>query len=118
MAGFTSDETFLHTLARRSFLRFWSWPNLFRDQGDSTKGGDGKEICDLVIIFGDDIVLFSDKRNKFSKEKSRDVAWCRWARQAIGESLIQVSGAKRWLQKYPDSRANGVSIAIVFYNLS
>lgn len=102
MAGFTSDETFLHTLARRSFLRFWSWPNLFRNQGDSTRGGDGKEICDLVIVFGDDIVLFSDKRINFSKEKPRDVAWSRWARKAIGESLVQVSGAKRWLQEYPD----------------
>lgn len=102
MAGFTQDETFLHALARRSFLRFWSWPNLFRDQGDSKKGGDGKEICDLVIVFGDDIVLFSDKRIKFSKEKPRDVAWSRWARKAIGESLVQVSGAKRWLQEYPN----------------
>lgn len=102
MAGFTKDESFLHSLARSSFLRFWSWPNLFRDQGDSHKGGDGKEICDLVVVFGEDILLFSDKRTKFSKESELDVAWSRWARKAISGSIKQLIGASRWLKEYPD----------------
>jgi hypothetical protein len=59
MPGFTEDETFLHNLASRSFLRFWSWPNLFRNQGNQG-GRQGKEICDLIVIFGNDILLFSD----------------------------------------------------------
>lgn len=102
MDGFTSDEAFLNRLGARSFLRFWSWPNLFRDQGDAARNGDGKEICDLIVIFGDDVILFSDKRIEFSADKPMDVAWSRWARRAIGDSVKQIKGARRWIYNYPD----------------
>lgn len=102
MTGFTKEEAFLHALARRSFLRFWSWPNLFRNQGNAASGRDGKEICDLAVIFGNDFLLFSDKRIVFNSEKEIGVAWARWARAAIKESVNQVRGARRWIQSYPD----------------
>ncbi len=102
MNGFTKEEQYLHSLGGRSFLQFWSWPNLFRDQGDVTKHGDGKEICDLIVVFDNDIILFSDKKIKFNLEKDVDIAWSRWARKAIGESAKQLDGARRWLQKYPE----------------
>jgi len=99
MKGFTKEEIFLNKLGENSFLRFWSWPNLFRDQGGNN--GDGKEICDLTIIFGDDILLFSDKKIEYNKKKDTNVAWTRWARRAIGDSVKQIKGARRWLTKYP-----------------
>ncbi len=102
MDGFTSDEAFLNKLGERSFLRFWSWPNLFRDQGDASRSGDGKEICDLTIIFGNDIILFSDKRIEFNTEKPANIAWSRWARRAIGDSVKQIKGARRWINTYPE----------------
>ncbi|RDE18075.1 hypothetical protein DV711_18300 [Motiliproteus coralliicola] len=102
MSGFTDEEMFLNNLGANSFLRFWSWPNLFRDQGDSNSGGDGKEICDLTVVFEENVLLFSDKRIEFNKEKDVDVAWSRWARKAIGDSVKQINGARRWLEKHPD----------------
>lgn len=102
MNGFTKEEQYLNALGSRSFLQFWSWPNLFRDQGDVTKHGDGKEICDLIVVFDKDIILFSDKKIKFNLDKDVEIAWARWARKAIGESAKQLDGARRWLQKYPD----------------
>lgn len=102
MSGFTDEEVFLNNLGANSFLRFWSWPNLFRDQGDSNKNGDGKEICDLSVVFGNDIILFSDKKIVFNTAKELDVAWLRWSRKAIGESVKQVKGARRWFEEYPD----------------
>jgi hypothetical protein len=102
MTGYTQEEAYLHALARKSFLKFWSWPNLFRNQGTGTNGGDGKEICDLVVVFGDDVLLFSDKRIEFNDKKELGVAWARWSRSAIKESVDQVRGARRWLQSFPD----------------
>jgi hypothetical protein len=99
MSGFTKEEIFLNKLGENSFLRFWSWPNLFRDQGGNK--GDGKEICDLTIIFGDDILLFSDKKIDYNKDKDTSVAWARWARKAIGDSVKQIKGARRWIAEYP-----------------
>ncbi len=102
MSGFTNEERFLNNLARKSFLRFWSWPNLFRDQRNRGCKGDGKELCDLVVVFGNDVLLFSDKKIKFNTAKPLNIAWARWAREAIGESVKQIFGAKRWLVNYQD----------------
>jgi len=102
MSGFTDEEMFLNNLGANSFLRFWSWPNLFRDQGDSNRNGDGKEICDLTVVFGNDVILFSDKKIDFNTEKELEVAWLRWSRKAIGNSVKQIKGARRWFEKYPD----------------
>lgn len=102
MSGFTEEEKYLNDLGTRSFLRFWSWPNLFRDQGQMEGKGDGKEICDLTVIFGNDILLFSDKRIEFNQKKEINVAWSRWARKAIRDSVKQIQGAKRWFTMYPN----------------
>jgi hypothetical protein len=99
MKGFTKEEVFLNKLGENSFLKFWSWPNLFRNQGGNK--GDGKEICDLTIVFGDDILLFSDKKIDFNKNKDTHIAWARWARRAIGDSVKQIKGARRWIIEHP-----------------
>jgi len=102
MSGFTDEEIFLNKLGASSFLRFWSWPNLFRDQGDSNRNGDGKEICDLTVVFENNVIIFSDKRIEFNTAKDVEVAWSRWARKAIGDSVKQIKGARRWFEKYPE----------------
>ena len=102
MSSATREEAILHHLAENSFLRFWSWPNLYRNQGDSHNGGDGKEICDLVVFFGKDILLFSDKRISFSEQHDINIAWSRWARKAISESHKQLIGAQRWIKNFPE----------------
>jgi len=102
MAGFTKDEEILAAFGSASFLQMWTWPNLFRDQGKTSESSDGKEICDLTVIFGNTIILFSDKRIEFNNSKALKVAWCRWARKAISGSLKQLEGAERWLRENPD----------------
>ena len=51
--GFTPTEMNLAALADKIFLNLWSCPNLFNNEG--------KELCDLLVICGDDILIFSDK---------------------------------------------------------
>src|SRR5260370_9927798 len=58
--GVTADERYLQLLCDRSFLSLWSYPTPFRDQKVGGKG-DGKELCDLLVVFGDDILIFSAK---------------------------------------------------------
>lgn len=100
MNGFTEEEIFLNRLAQDSFLKLWSWPNLFRDQGGEK--GDGKEICDLTIVFGNDVIFFSDKKIKYNEKINENIAWCRWARKAIGDSVKQIKGARRWFEEHPN----------------
>jgi hypothetical protein len=62
--GVTHRERYLAKLAEKSFLKLWSYPSLYRDEGLSKNGVD-QEFSDLTVVFGNIVVLFSDK----------DIAW-------------------------------------------
>jgi hypothetical protein len=96
--GSTASEQYLNKLARRSFLSLWSYSNLYTDEGRRQGGGDGKELCDLVVIFGRHVLLFSDKTCSFPVHKDVSVAWGRWFRKAVQKSARQLLGAERWLR--------------------
>lgn len=94
--SFTESERLVNNLGVKSFLKFWTWPNLFRDQEG------GKEVCDLIVVFGNDILLISDKEIEFKSEKGELVGWKRWYKDAITKSFKQTKGAERWIKTYPD----------------
>ena len=99
--GVNPSERFLATLCRRSFLSLWSYPNPYRDQR-AHPGGVGKELCDLLAIFGNTVLLFSDKRCVFPDVEPLHLAWSRWYRRTISSSVSQVTGADRWVRTNPE----------------
>ena len=98
--GVTPAERYLQRLCDRSFLSLWSYPSTFRDQKASGKG-DGKELCDLLGMFGDDVLIFSDKSCSFPETGDTHLDWSRWFRRAVMKSAEQVWGAERWLREDP-----------------
>lgn len=98
--GTTQSERHLAKLADRSFLNLWSYPSPFRNQKQSGNG-DGKELCDLLVVCGNIIIIFSEKTITWP---GGDVAlaWSRWARRAIAESAKQAKGAERWITEHSD----------------
>ena len=99
--GNTESERYLAHLAKRAFLSLWSYPNVYTDEGRNGSG-DGKELCDLLVVFGNDIILFSDKACKFTTHEDINVAWNRWYRRAIEKSAKQLSGAESWIKRFPE----------------
>lgn len=99
--GTTASERFLFAQSRRSYLQLWSYANVFRDQG-RIGGGDGKELCDVMLVFGNSVVLFSDKECKFPDTGNLELDWKRWERRAISASRKQLAGAERWIRRFPD----------------
>lgn len=91
----SQSETFLKALADRSFLKLWAIPNTYFEPG--------KEMTDLVVIFGDDIVIISDKASDFDTEEAPEIAWRRWCKGALKKSLKQLEGAMRTIRERPDS---------------
>ena len=91
----SDSEDFLKTLADRTFLKLWAMPNTFYKPG--------KEMTDLVIPFGDDIVIISDKASRFDFDAPIELAWSRWWRGAVEKSLKQLDGAARTVSERPDS---------------
>jgi hypothetical protein len=101
-SGVTASERYLDGLCKRSFLSLWSYPNLYRDQGRKHGKGDGKELCDHLIIFNEHVIIFSDKSCAFPNTGNEALDWTRWYRRSIAESAEQIYGTERWLLKYPD----------------
>jgi hypothetical protein len=101
-SGVTASERYLDGLCKRSFLSLWSYPNLFRDQGRKDNRGDGKELCDHLIVFHEHIIIFSDKSCAFPNTGDVKLDWARWHRRSIEKSAEQACGTERWLVQHPD----------------
>ncbi|SEK16237.1 hypothetical protein SAMN05444746_12421 [Variovorax sp. OK212] len=99
--GTTPSERALASLARKAFLTLWSYPNVFTDEGRANGKGDGKELCDLLVVFGNDVLLFSDKDCAYQSNVNVTVAWPRWYRSAIDKSAKQLAGAEKFIQTFP-----------------
>lgn len=81
--GLNESERLLARLCRKSFLSLWAFANLHTDEGFNDGRGSAKEFTDALLIFGDDVVLFSDKHVTFNEEKPVEVAWARWYRTPV-----------------------------------
>lgn len=101
--GVTQAERYLQRLCDRTFLSLWSYTNVYRGQRSGGGKGDGKELCDLLVVFGDDVLIFSDKSGAFPDTGNVHTDWSRWFRKAVAESACQAWGAERWLKKFPDA---------------
>jgi hypothetical protein len=92
--GTTESERYLASIADHTFLDLWSYANTF--------SAPGKELCDLLVVCGDDVIIFSDKTISWP-EKGGELAWRRWYKAAIAKSISQVRGAERVLRTSPSN---------------
>ena len=92
--GLTVAEKYLGVLCEKTFLSLWSYPNVFRQPG--------KELCDLLVVFGNDIIIFSDKQCAFPQSDNLEKDWERWFKRAVSHSCNQLSGAERWIREHSD----------------
>jgi hypothetical protein len=100
--GVTTSERYLQRLARGTFLSLWAHAGIYRDQGKTDKNPQGKEVCDLLVVFQNHILIFSDKDCKFPDTENLKTDWGRWFRRAVLKSADQVLGAERWIREHPD----------------
>lgn len=99
--GKTQSERILSKLARKTSLSLWTYANVFTDEGRVNGKGDGKELCDLLVVFGCNVILFSDKECAFQSTSDISIAWPRWYKSAIKKSIRQLAGAESFLKKFP-----------------
>jgi SEC-C motif len=99
-AAQTESEGYLGDLCSRTFLSLWSYPGIYRDQTGTGKK-EGKEVCDLLVVCGRHVLIFSDKHCAFDETGDLSLAWARWFRRAVKRSADQVWGAERWIRSFP-----------------
>ena len=90
----TPSEKLVSDLCTRSFLSLWSYA--------SPQRPDGRELCDALVVFGENIVIFSVKEIALSDHPDEGVVERRWTKKAIDDSVKQLSGAKRILTSMSD----------------
>ncbi len=100
--GLTPAERYLGDLATSCCLPLWSYPAVYRDQRSGGGRTEGKEVCDLLVVFDEHILLFSDKHCEFKYSGKLEVDWARWYRRSVLHSARQVWGAGRWIRSHPD----------------
>ncbi|WP_207461263.1 hypothetical protein [Azospirillum sp. SYSU D00513] len=102
IGGSTPSEQYLSKLCEKSFLSLWSYSNPYTDRGIKNGVGEGKELCDLLVVFGNNVIIFSDKSCSMKNTGSLSVDWNRWYRRSIHKSVDQIYGAERWMIEFPD----------------
>lgn len=78
-------EEFVNGIAFNSFIEHWCYPSPKDEYGDK------KEICDLLILFSDNLILMSVKNYEFKDFYSR------YFRRTIEKAVKQIYGAERKL---------------------
>jgi len=100
--GITPSERFLKELCDHSFLRLWSYPGVYKNQTAGRGATGGKEVCDVLVVFENHVLIFSDKYCEFPETGDLDLDWSRWVRKSVLESAKQLYGAERWVKTHPD----------------
>lgn len=78
-------EDFVNEVVCNSFFEYWCYPSPKDEYGDK------KEICDLMILFDDNLIILSVKNYEFSDFYSR------YFRSTIDKAIKQIYGAERKL---------------------
>lgn len=91
--GYTEHERYLRGICEKTFLSLWSYPSVFN--------GEGKELCDLLVVFDKHVIIFSDKNCQFPESDDLQLDWSRWFRRAVQRSAKQAWGAERWIRSNP-----------------
>ena len=91
-AGVTATERMLADFCERSFLKLWSYPNPYKD--------DGHELCDLLAVFGNDVFVFFDREAVLPDDPEKDpqLLWDRWKRNVIDRQVKTAHGAERYIR--------------------
>ena len=72
-------------------MKLWSYPNPFKE--------DGKELCDLLVVFENDVLIFFDRESHRLKSDNLNLAveWPRWRREVIDKQIRTAKGAERYV---------------------
>ena len=92
----TPSEQLVYDLCEKSFLSLWSYANPRKPNPKQPKG---KELCDVLAVFGRHVILFSVKDVSAKTHADPQIAGERWIRRAVEESVDQLHGARRTLAR-------------------
>ncbi|MFC1561902.1 hypothetical protein ACFL4Q_02775 [candidate division KSB1 bacterium] len=94
MNELNDSESLVYHICNNTFFKLWTFP---QPQGKANN----KELCDILVLFDEDILIFSVKDCEFKDSYRHNVEnnIKRWQRKSIDNSCKQIYGAERWLNE-------------------
>ncbi|TSA23435.1 hypothetical protein D4R71_08570 [bacterium] len=89
MTAKTRSEEYVEYLCKTSFLTLFTHQNPI--------GKKGKELCDCLVVCGNNIIIISVKEIEY-KDTGDTTGMERWRKSAIDKSVKQICGAERWIR--------------------
>lgn len=101
-AGTTTAERFVAQLCQHSFLSLWNFSNPYTDDGKipGNPTSVGKELCDQLVVFGNHVLILSDKDCTYTAHENPNVNWARYFKKAVFKSAAQMWRAEKWLREF------------------
>ena len=100
--GVNPSENLLVRLCEKTFLKLWSYPNPYTNKP-------GKEMCDLLAVFGDHVFIFFNREGHYFDGLEDDldteewkIRWNRWKKKVVDKQIKSVYGAERYLKSGQD----------------
>lgn len=86
----SETEQLLADLCDKTFLKLWSYPNPYKN--------DMKELCDLLVVFGNHLFIFFDRERVLNKsDKIAPETWIRWKKRVIDKQIKTANGAEKYI---------------------
>lgn len=99
----TSPSVTLNGYANILSCRYGSYPCTYRNERLLKPDAKKNEICDLLVVFGNHILIFQDKDIILKNTGDLETDWKRWYRKAVQDGAKQIWGAEHWLKQHPDN---------------
>jgi len=88
------SEKYVSKIGTKTFFSLWSFEN--------PRKPNGEELCDFLVVFENDIIIFSVKDIEYKKKGVEQIDMDRWKRKAINSSVSQIYGAERIIGQMTD----------------
>ena len=88
----TPSERIVSSIAKKSFLSFWSFPNPIRKDNNN-------ELTDLLIVHSPIVIIISVKEIHIKPTGDPSVDSGRWYKKAVEKSASQIYGAERIIRQ-------------------
>ncbi len=79
----------------------WSHRSPYFDTRDNPNAAQGEQLCDLLVVFENDVFLFEDKDIAWPPVDDLELAWSRWYKRAVYKPAGQLAKAERRARAHP-----------------
>jgi hypothetical protein len=108
--GVNESERYLQKLCDKTFLSLWSYPAVHKEKG--------KECCDLLVIFENHVIIFSDKDCQFPDSGQIKNDWERWIKKYPNQLFLDSLCEKPFPLEIPNLSTAKFHLVVVAHGSS